>query len=68
MKTYEFTLPEFLLAEFPIKTGDPFNDNRHFIVHKGITLIEVIPNEIFIELQKIMPYINDIHTALSNLY
>ncbi len=50
MDTKEFTLPEFLLAEYPIKNGDPFHDNRHFIIHKGITLIEVIPLDIFTEL------------------
>lgn len=52
MEMNEFNLPEFILGEFPIKTGDHFNDNRHFIVHKGITMIEIIPNEIFIELLK----------------
>ena len=47
---HQFELPEFLLAEFPIKTGNSFNDERHFIVHKGITLIEVIPIDLYKEI------------------
>lgn len=42
----ELTLPEFLLAEFPIKDGG-FNDQRMFIVHKGISLIEIIAHDEF---------------------
>lgn len=42
----EFDLPEFLLAEFPIKKDD-FNKNRLFIIHKGISLIEVISHELY---------------------
>ena len=40
----ELILPEFLLAEYPIKDGS-VNDLRSFIVHKGISLIEIIPND-----------------------
>jgi len=49
MKATELSLPEFLLAEFPVKTGQP-DDERHFIVHRGITLIEVLPLAIMTEL------------------
>jgi hypothetical protein len=52
MKEKELNLPEFLLAEFPIKEKDNPNNQRHFIVHKGISLIEVIPLGIFTELLK----------------
>ncbi len=49
---FDFRTPEFLLAEFPVKTGTP-NDNRLFIVHKGVSLIEVISTidfpEIFLD-------------------
>lgn len=40
----ELTLPEFLLAEFPIK-NESFNDQCIFIVHKGLSLIEVIVHD-----------------------
>ena len=40
----ELNLPEFLFAEYPIKDGS-VNDLRNFIVHKGISLIEIIPND-----------------------
>ncbi|NKI28174.1 hypothetical protein HCG49_16590 [Arenibacter sp. 6A1] len=42
----DFTLPEFLFGEFPIK-DDSFNDQRQFIVHRGISLIEVIAHDEF---------------------
>ncbi|WP_394749466.1 hypothetical protein [Spongiimicrobium salis] len=45
-KIYEFQLPEFLLGENPIKDGST-TDQRLFIIHKGITMIEVISHEIF---------------------
>lgn len=46
MDKKDFSLPDFLLGEFPIK-NDGFNDQRQFIIHKGITLIEIIPHEVF---------------------
>lgn len=42
----EFDLPEFLMAEFPIKNND-FNNDRMFIVHKGNSLIEIISHELY---------------------
>ncbi|MCK0192975.1 hypothetical protein [Arenibacter sp. F20364] len=47
MKIEDFTLPEFVFGEFPIK-DDSFNDQRQFIFHKGISLIEVIAHDEFI--------------------
>ncbi len=41
-----FNLPEFLLGDFPIK-NDSFNDDRQFIIHKGISLIEIIAHELY---------------------
>lgn len=47
MDALEMNLPEFLFGEFPIK-NDGFNDHRQFIFYKGITLIEIISDEIFV--------------------
>jgi len=43
---FSFDKPEFLLAEFPIKNNS-LNDDRLFIIHQGITLIEIIHTDIF---------------------
>jgi len=44
MQVEEFTLPDFVFGEFPIKNRG-FKDQRLFIFHKGISLIEVISHE-----------------------
>ena len=46
MKIKDFTLPEFILGRLPIKNNS-FNDQRQFIFHKGISLIEVIAQDEF---------------------
>ena len=46
MTIEDLTLPEFLFGEFPIK-DDSFNDQRQFIFHKGISLIELIAHDEF---------------------
>ncbi|WP_169630373.1 hypothetical protein [Flavobacterium sp. ASW18X] len=47
MTMEEFDLPEFIFGEFPIKDGG-FNDERQFIFHKGVSLIEIIAFDEFI--------------------
>ncbi|SHJ00076.1 hypothetical protein SAMN04487911_10952 [Arenibacter nanhaiticus] len=44
MTIEDLSLPEFIFGEFPIK-NDSIHDQRQFILHKGISLIEVIPQD-----------------------